>query len=229
MLFSNYRTIFFTEFAQRGFKAINDQAVKLEPRDQGPSPYLDYAGNYRETLQATPSPQPSPQIFLPISPSSSPFGGNILQNSLLTPRIATMTNNFQHQTQTNQIYTPNIQTTTASPFANGNNSMWNNLNGNDPSANRAFGNNNNNDNNMPVTTSSIFNQPLTPTPIITQNFNTFNEPPMANSSVLIDLDHQYLIENLSGDLQCLSFSDFAMDSFSKTGDKSSNNGNIQHK
>lgn len=202
---------------------INDQQhVKLEPREQVASPYLVYPGNYRETSQATPSPQPlSPPMFVQVSPSPSPYNniGNILQNQLQTPRATPVTmNNFQQQPHTNQNYTPNIQPTTAAPFTNGNNSIWpNNLSGTDPSASRAFVNNS-----LSVTPSAIFNQPLTPLPNIAPNFNITTEQPMATSSNFLDLDNQFLIDNLSGDLQSLNFSDFAMDSFQKTGEKSIN-------
>lgn len=206
---------FLVEFAPRGFP---DQPVKLEPRDHVASPYLAYAGNYRDPSQTTPSPQPiSPPMFAQASTSPSTYNnlGTILQNQLQAPRATPMANNFQQQTIANQIYTPNIQTTTAQQFANGNSIWTNNLNGNEPSSSRPFFTNN-----MP-----IFNQPLTPLPNITQNFNISNEP-MLNSSILIDLDNQ-ILNNLSGDLQSLSFSDFAMDSYSKTGEKAA--GNAQNK
>lgn len=216
---------FFLEFLHRNFKVINDQPVKIEPREQTTSPYNAYPGNYREQLQSTPSPQPlSPPMFVHVSPSPSPMynnNANILQNQLqATTTRATMQNNFQQQPQSNQIYTPNILTTpnvqtSTNPFASGSNAIWtNHLNGNEASSNRAFYNNNN----MPSSTSAIFNQlPLAPN--ITQNFNVCNEPMRTTSSILIDLDSQ-LLNNLSGELQSLSFSDFAMDSFSKTDDKS---------
>lgn len=182
------------------------------------SPYNVYPGNYRDQQQGTPSPQPlSPPMFVQVSPSPSPMynNANILQNQLQATSV-TAQNNFQQQPHVNQIYTPNAQTTT-NPFANGSNAIWtNNLNGNDPSTSRAFYGN------MAVSTSAIFSQPLAPS--ITQNFNVSNEPMRTNSSILIDLDSQ-LLNNLSGELKCLSFSDFAMDSFSKTDDKSAKRDN----
>ncbi|CRK94168.1 CLUMA_CG007684, isoform C [Clunio marinus] len=204
-------------YAQRGFNVINDQPVKIEPREQNTSPYLHFPGDYRDPSHSTPSPQPqqiSPPMFSQVSPSPSPYNNNnhnmgqILQNQLQAPRVTT--NNFQHQeTHGNQIYTPNIQHTT---FPSGSNSIWtNNINGNDPTISRAFFNNTIPSN---APTSSIFNQPLTP--LLPNNLSANNEP--MGSSILIDLDNQ-ILNNLSGDLQCLSFSDFAMDSFSKTGEK----------
>lgn len=201
------------------FKTINDQAVKLEPRDQSISPFQLHPGNYRETSQATPSPQPiSPPMFVQGSPSPSPYqqtnnNGHILQNTLQATRI---TPNFQQQPQVNPSFTPNIATT----FGNGTSAIWSNPNGNDASASRAY----NFNNNMQTTASAIFSQAMAPPPTnqnITQTFNITSEP-MTNSSILIDLDNQ-LLNNLSGDLQSLSFSDFAMDSFSKTGEKLQNN------
>lgn len=212
--------------AQRGFKVINDHQVKLEPREHAvTSPYA-FVGNYRDPSQTTPSPQPvSPQMFVQVSPSPSPYS-NILQNQLQTPRVnqmtninnfaqqSTTTNNFAQQSTTtnnfaqqpslvNQMFLPNIQTTQAT-FSNGTNSIWtNNLNGNDASTSRLFGNNNN----IPASASPIFSQPLAPLPNITQHFNISNEP-MANSSILIDLDNQFNIDNLSGDLQSLNFSGY---------------------
>ena len=190
--------------------------MKLEPRDQATSPYNNiYPGNYRDTSVGTPSPQPlSPPLCVQVSQSPTPYNnvGNILQNQLQAPRVTT--NNFQQQPQSNQIYTPNIIQATAQ-FTNGNNTIWtNNLNGNEPSTSRVFYNN------MSVpTASSIFNQPQTPLPNITQNFNVSNEP-LKFSSNLLDLDSQDIFNNLSGELQGLSFSDVQMDSLSKTDNRS---------
>lgn len=204
------------EFLHRNFKVINDQPVKLEPRDQATSPYNNvYPGNYRESSIGTPSPQPlSPPMFVQVSQSPTPYNnvGNILQNQLQAPRVTT--NDFQQQSHANQIYTPNIQTT--AQFSNGNNPIWtNNLNGNEPSTSRVFFSNM-----TGPTASAIFNQPQAPLPNITQNFNATNEPMKLNSSNLLDLDSQFILNNLSGELQSLSFSDFNMDSLSKTEDRS---------
>jgi hypothetical protein len=168
-------------------------------------------------------------MFVQGSPSQSPYPqnniGNILHNTLQGSRIMPMPNNFLPQPQINQVFTQNNLATPS--FSNGTSAIWsNNLNGNDASSSRAY----NFNNNMQTTASAIFNQPLAPAPInqnVTQNFNITSEP-MTNSSILIDLDNQ-LLNNLSGDLQSLSFSDFAMDSFSKTGEKLQNNGNVPNK
>jgi hypothetical protein len=207
--------LFALELTPQGFKVTIDHQVKLEPREQVTSPYFGFPGNYRNPTQPTPSPQPiSPPVFAPISPSPSPY---TLQNQLQATPVPM--NNFQ-QSSANLIYPPNIQTPTAT-FTNGNNIIWN-LNGNEPSTSRAFANNI-----ASVTPSSIFNQPLTP---LTQNFiaSNGNEPMIINSSILIDLDNQLLIDNLSGDLNSLNFSDFAMDTFSRTGERIQNNGNAQN-
>lgn len=224
-----FSSLFNLELAQGLFKVINDQAVKLEPRDQSVSPFQLHPGNYRDTAQATPSPQPlSPPMFTHISPSPSPYQqqnnvGNILQNQLQGSRVTPMPSNFLQQPQANQIFTPNILTTPA--FASGSSAIWtNNLNGSEATASRAYNFSNN------MQTSAIFSQPMAPTPInqnITQNFNIPSEP-MTNSSILIDLDNQ-LLNNLSGDLQSLSFSDFGMDSFSKTGERMQSNSNVPNK
>jgi hypothetical protein len=165
--------------------------VKTEPC---PSPYLNYPGNYRDPAQTTPSPQPTPTT--PII-----FNNTILHHQLQAPRATLMAqNDFQQQSQVNQIYTPNI--TMNIPFSNGS-TVWANatLNGNEPSTSRF-------NNVQPA--SAIFNQPLTPlmpNPTQTQT----NYEPMTNSSILIDLDNQ-ILNNLSGDLNNLSFSDFGMES-----------------
>lgn len=188
--------------------------MKVEPRDQATSPYNVYPGNYRETSIGTPSPQPlSPPMFHQVSNSPLPYSnaGNILQNQLQAPRVTT--NDFQQQPQDNQINTPNIQPT--AQFTNGNNPIWtNNLNGNEPTTSRIFYNMN------APTTSAIFNQSQTPLPNITQNFNVSNEPMKLNSSNLLDLDSQYIYNNLSGDLNNLTFSDILMDSILKTDERS---------
>lgn len=216
LLYFNFCPFFCLEFLHRNFKVINDQPVKLEPKDQATSPYNNgYPGNYRDTSVGTPSPQPlSPPMFVQVSQSPTPYNnaGNILQNQLQAPRVTT--NDFQQQPQANQIYTPNILTT--AQFVNGNNPIWTNNHGNDPSTSRVFYNNM-----TGPTASAIFNQPQTPLPNITQNFNVSNEPMKFSSSNLLDMDSHYILDNLSGELQSLSFSDFAMgDSLPKTDERS---------
>lgn len=223
-----------------GFVAIQD-AVKLEPRDQT-SPYLFATGNYR-IPQTTPSPTPNAVSPSPLfaAPSTSPYHQqqqvannnleSILQNQLQAPRANGIISNgnngniFQQQSQTNQIFTPNI------PPANNNNNnytldsnaIWtNNLNGIPSTSRAAFNINNNNNLSM---TSPIFNQALTPltqaTPV--QIFNNNNNEPKSNFSSLLDLDSQQLLSenmlnNLSGELQNLSFGDYNMESFSSKND-----------
>lgn len=178
---------FFLEFA-RTFKAI-DQPVKLEPRDQTTSPYLFYAGNYRDTSHATTPPQPlSPPMFMPGNHSPS-------NNFLQAPNV--MSNNFPHQPQYNQSFTPNIQVTTAQ-FNNGNGVSWtNNLNVND-TASRTF--NINNTNNMTAQSSSLFNEQLTPLQNVTP---IFSNDMRVSSSFFMDMDSNQLINNLSGELSSL--------------------------
>lgn len=161
------------------FKAI-DQPVKLEPREH--SPYF-YPGTYRDSSQATPSPQPlSPPMFMP--GSHSPLPANFLQ----APNV--MSNNFPQQPQYNQNFTPNIQTP-APQFNNGNVVSWtNNLNVNNPSTSRAFTHNNNANGQ-----STIFNNDQLP-PLQ-------NTTPIFSSSNFMDLDSNMLINNLSGDLSSL--------------------------
>jgi hypothetical protein len=119
-----------------------------------------------------------------------------------------MPNNFTQQPQGSQIFTPNIQV--APSFVNS--SIWN-ANGNEAVA-RTY---------TTLQTSNIFNQPMPgqQQQNITPNVNA-NPEPMLNSSSFIDLD---ALNNLSGDLQQLSFSDFQMDSFSKTGERLQNGAN----
>lgn len=175
-----------------------------------------YPGNYRDTSVGTPSPQPlTPPMFVnQVSQSPTPYSnvGTILQNQLQAPRVTT--NDFQQQPHANQIYTPHVQP--IAQYSNGNNAIWtNNLNGNDPSSSRVFYNN--------LTgpmASAIFSQPQAQLPNITQTFNVNNEPMKLSSSNLLDLDSNYILNNLSGELQCLSFSDFAMDSLPKADDRS---------
>lgn len=168
----------------RTFKAI-DQPVKLEPREH--SPYTFYPGTYRETSQATPSPQPlSPPMFVP--DNHSPLPGNFLQASNMMP------SNFPHQPQYNQSYTPNIQVTTTQ-YSNNGNIVWaNNMNGNDPTTSRAF------TNNTTGQPSTIFNEQLAPQQNINPIFSASNEPRL-NSSFFMDLDSN--LDRLSGDLSSL--------------------------
>lgn len=145
---------------------------------------------------------------------------SILQNQLQAPRNPT-NNIFQQQTQTNQMFTPNIPPTYT--VDNTNNSIWtNNLNNGGPSTSRGVFNN------ISIT-SPIFNQPLTPltaTPVL--NFNNNNNEAKSNFSSLLDLDSQQLLSeqmlnNLSGELKNLSFGDYAMESFSSKTDNDRNN------
>lgn len=178
--------MFCLEFA---FRVINEP-VKVEPRDQI-SPY-QFPGNYRDTSQATPSPQPtSPPTFL--AGNNSPLPVNFLQ----APNA--MLNNFPLQPQYNQSYTPNIQVTSNTPqYNNGNVVSWtNNLNGIDASTSRAF-----NNNNMTGQPSSIFNEQLPPLQSMNPIFSVSNEP-RVNSSFFMDMDSNQLINNLSGDLSSL--------------------------
>lgn len=200
---------------------INDQAVKLEPRDPI-SPFQLHPGNYRES-HATPSPQPiSPPMFVQVSPSPSPYQqqnnvGNILQNQLQGP-----SNSF-HQ----PMFTPNISNAPILQVPNASNAIWTNAMGSEASSSKtyAFNNNFSNNNNMQTTASLIFSAPPPTNQNITStsNYNITTNEPSLNSSILIDLDNQ-LFNNLSGDLQSLSFMDsFPMDSFSKTGEKLQSN------
>lgn len=201
---------------------IQDQ-VKLEPRDQQPSPYLFGGNNYRIT-QSTPSPTPSvPNAVSPLPifmghTSPSPYhvnntattNGNhlesILQNQLQAPR--SNLNVFQSQV-TQQQYTPNIPPVTS--YTATNSTLWasNNLNGTcAPSTSRVYNTN----------MSTIFTQqPINPV----QNFNIPNngEPNKSNFSSLLDLDSQQLLSeqilNISGEMQNLSFGDCVMESFNK--------------
>lgn len=172
--------------------------MKLEPREVAASPYIGYAGNYRDPSQTTPSPQPlSPQMFAQVSPSPSPY--NILQHQLQAPRPL---NNFVQQTPNlNEMFTPNIAI---------NNAIWNNPSEQDATNRAIF-----NQSNMLANSSSIFNQPLplSPATNLTQNFNI--NSPMANSSILTDLDNQLIIDGLSGDLQSFNLSDYTMESLTK--------------
>jgi hypothetical protein len=193
--------------------------VKVE-QEQAVSPaYNVFPGTYREGYIATPSPQPnSPLTFLPVSPAphynNIDNAGNILQdqltrqnNQLQTPRFTQ--NNF-HQQQGNQIYTPNIQAPTVS-FANGSAAIWssNMNNGNVPSANRDFLNSNT----SPIFQPDSRNNPSTViTPNVLQNVNA-PEDPRLSSIIFMDLDSQ-LLNNLSGELKNLSFSDMPMGSYS---------------
>lgn len=178
-----------SDFLQHNFQVIKEQPVKLEPREQNVSPYdFSGAGPYRDTAQATPSPQPpqalSPQIFMSYNNVGN---AGILQNQLQgTRQLPPMQNNFQQP-----MYTPNIQS--ASPFNNGNQTPWNN---GDPVMNQYFSN-------SAQTTSPMFVDFLTPpTNIVTQQFDSSMHP--NNSSNMLDLD---ILNNLSGDLKQLSVSD----------------------
>lgn len=208
---------------------IQDQ-VKLEPRDQQPSPYLFGGNNYRIT-QSTPSPTPSVPnavsplpIFMGHTPPSPYHANNnvtqngngnnqiesILQNQLQAPR--SNVNVFQPQVTQQSQYTPNIPPVT--PYTVSNSTMWtsNNLNGTcAPSTSRVYNTN----------MSTIFTQqPINPV----QNFNIPNnnnncEPNKSNFSSLLDLDSQQLLSeqilNISGEMQNLSFGDCVMESFNK--------------
>lgn len=64
-------------------------------------------------------------------------------------------------------------------------------------------------------TAAGFNEPLAPN--VVPIFNPSNEPMKTNSSIFIDLECP-IFNNISEEIKMLSFSDFAMDSFSKTDD-----------
>lgn len=202
--------MFFFISALDPFRA-NDPQVKLEPgiaRDNQ-SPYF-YAGTYREN-QLTPSPQPpnSPlNVFNPIrtSPSTYQPPPNILQSHLQRP-AQMPSNQFDQTGQANSIFVPNIPTQT---FVPGTSAIWSNGNNVTTNGGRTYTN---------LESSNIFNQPMPGTSMaqqqtFTPNFSTTQEPMMNSSG--FDLG---ILDNLSGELQNFSLSDFQMDSFSKTGEK----------
>jgi hypothetical protein len=169
---------------------------------------------------------------------------SILHNQLQAPRINGIgngggnnnnNNNIgsnifqQQQPHTNQIFTPNI-TPASNVYTLDSNVIWtNNLNGNcvqstSRAPTTAF--NGGGGNNLSMT-SPIFNQALQPqltqvTPAQAYNNNNNNNnivnnaEQRSNYSSLLDLDSQQLLNNLSGELQNLSFGDIPMDSWSKT-------------
>lgn len=155
-------------------------------------------------------------MFAQNCPSPLPMNNNqigtILKAQLQAPVIQQTNNNnanFQQQPHTNQIYQPNIQPAPASFNITDNTSVpWtNNISVPVPSTSRA-----NIFNNEMI--SSLFNQPMSgwpPMNIVATNVNISNNEPRTNISSLMDLDTQQMLNNLSGDLNNLSFSDIAME------------------